>query len=104
MKAAVAVVFACLVMAASAAFIPVLSRTEHRDDSGQFSLSYTSGDGTTFSEQGVLAPTADGKDYVLVKNGAYSYTSPEGIPVAVKYTADTNGFHPESASIPVAPH
>ncbi|XP_069686410.1 endocuticle structural glycoprotein SgAbd-2-like [Periplaneta americana] len=83
--------------------IPVLQRTEVRDDVGQFSLSYLSGDGTTFSEQGALKPTADGSDHVLVKQGSFSFTSPEGNPIKLTYVADEYGFRPEGAHLPVAP-
>lgn len=62
-----------------------------------------SGDGTRVQEQGALKPTPDGKDYVLVKQGQYSYTSKEGVPVQVSYTADENGFVAVSDSIPKVP-
>ncbi|KAJ9591754.1 hypothetical protein L9F63_001690, partial [Diploptera punctata] len=61
---------------------------------------YLSGDGTSVSEQGALKPTADGKDVVLVKQGSYSYTSPEGTPITLKYIADELGFRPEGAHLP----
>ncbi|GLH03052.1 Cuticle protein CP14.6 [Gryllus bimaculatus] len=83
--------------------IPVLQRTDVRDDVGQFSLSYLSGDGTSVSEQGALKPTADHKDHVLVKQGSYQYTSPEGELIKVTYVADEGGFRPEGSHIPVAP-
>ncbi|XP_049767909.1 endocuticle structural glycoprotein ABD-4-like [Schistocerca cancellata] len=83
--------------------VPVLERAEVRDATGQFSLSYLSGDGTHVSEQGALKPTPDGKDFVLVKQGEYQFTSPEGRTIMVKYTADEHGFHPISDAIPVAP-
>ncbi|CAG2053681.1 unnamed protein product [Timema podura] len=86
-----------------AGIIPVLQRTEVRDEAGQFSLSYLSGDGTTLNEQGALKPTADGTDNVLVKQGSFSYTSPEGIPISLTYVADELGFRPEGAHLPVAP-
>jgi hypothetical protein len=68
-----------------------------------FSSSYLSGDGTTFNEQGALKPNADGSDNVLVKQGSFSYTSPEGSPIQVTYVADELGFRPEGAHLPVAP-
>ncbi|XP_047098528.1 endocuticle structural glycoprotein ABD-4-like [Schistocerca piceifrons] len=83
--------------------VPVLERAEVRDATGQFSLSYLSGDGTHVSEQGALKPTPDGKDFVLVKRGEYQFTAPEGKTINVKYTADEHGFHPISDAIPVAP-
>ncbi|TMW53158.1 hypothetical protein DOY81_001776 [Sarcophaga bullata] len=35
--------------------------------------------------------------------GGYQYISPEGQHVSVVYTADENGFHPESELIPTPP-
>jgi hypothetical protein len=65
--------------------------------------SYLSGDGTTVNEQGALKPTADGTDNVLVKQGSFSYTSPEGNPIQLTYVADEFGFRPEGSHLPIAP-
>ncbi|XP_005186332.1 larval cuticle protein 4-like [Musca domestica] len=35
--------------------------------------------------------------------GAYEYLTPEGEHVKVTYTADENGYHPESAWLPTPP-
>ncbi|XP_065361506.1 pupal cuticle protein Edg-78E [Calliphora vicina] len=35
--------------------------------------------------------------------GAYQYVSPEGQKISLVYTADENGFHPQSESIPTPP-
>ncbi|XP_046393118.1 endocuticle structural glycoprotein ABD-5-like [Ischnura elegans] len=83
--------------------IPVLQRDEARDDHGQFSLRYITGDGTTVTEQGKLTPNSDGSDLVLVKEGSYTYTSPEGKTVTIRYVADERGFQPVGDAIPVAP-
>ncbi|KAG8279186.1 hypothetical protein J6590_003994 [Homalodisca vitripennis] len=83
--------------------LPVVERTEIRDVANQFSESYTTHDGQTFVEQGVLKRTADGLDNVLVKQGSYQYISPEGVPIRVDYTADEFGFHPVGTHLPVAP-
>lgn len=42
--------------------------------------------------QGDLVATLDGQDGVIVKRGGYSYISPEGKQVVVRYIADHNGF------------
>ena len=55
------------------------------------------------SETGALKPTLDRTDNVLVKQGSYRYTSPEGNTYQVEYTADENGFHAEGAHFPVSP-
>ncbi|XP_046679427.1 endocuticle structural glycoprotein SgAbd-1-like [Homalodisca vitripennis] len=64
---------------------------------------YQSADGATVQETGFLKPTNDKTDYVLAKQGSFSYTSPEGVPVQVVYTADEYGFHPTGNVLPVGP-
>nr|ABQ18258.1 hypothetical small protein [Lygus lineolaris] len=61
--------------------IEIVHHTDRRDDHGQFASQSIDSLGTHITEQGRLVRTADGKDHVLVKKGAYGYTSPEGVPV-----------------------
>ncbi|XP_014259568.1 endocuticle structural glycoprotein ABD-5-like [Cimex lectularius] len=79
--------------------VPFISRSEVRDDYGQYSLSYRTADGIGVSEQGVLKPNSEGK-YVLVKQGTYTYLSPDGTPVTLNYVADENGFQPSGKHLP----
>ncbi|RZF37339.1 hypothetical protein LSTR_LSTR011088 [Laodelphax striatellus] len=81
--------------------VATLDRHQVFDDFGQFSLTFTTADGTQVTKQGVLKPNADGTDNVLVEYGSYRYKSPEGQDIEVEYTADENGFHPTSKAIPV---
>lgn len=83
--------------------VPILQRTEIHDEVGQFALSYLTGDGQAFAEQGALKPTADGTDNVLVKQGSYSYNGPDGRTYTLSYVADENGFQPTGDHLPVAP-
>ncbi|XP_046393440.1 endocuticle structural glycoprotein SgAbd-4-like [Ischnura elegans] len=83
--------------------IPILQHDEVRDDSGQFTLRYVTGDGTTFQESGKLVPNNEGDGNVLVKEGSYSYTSPEGQLISLRYTSDQSGFVPTGDHLPVAP-
>ncbi|XP_059476400.1 larval cuticle protein 1-like [Neocloeon triangulifer] len=62
---------------------------------GQFSSGFRSADGTAVFMQGDLVPTTDGKDVVIVKRGAYSYITPEGRTINVRYVADHLGFRVE---------
>jgi hypothetical protein len=39
----------------------------------------------------------------LFKSGSYSYTAPDGTPIAVTWTADENGFHAAGAHLPTPP-
>ncbi|CAB3374485.1 Hypothetical predicted protein [Cloeon dipterum] len=59
---------------------------------GRFSSGFRSADGTQVYMEGELVPTTDGKDVVVVKRGAYSYITPEGNTISVRYVADHLGF------------
>ncbi|KAG8236551.1 hypothetical protein J437_LFUL016868 [Ladona fulva] len=94
-------------------FIPILEHDEVRDDAGQFRLRrrhsptrflprYVSGDGTTLTEVGKLIPNDDGTDQVLVKEGSYTFTAPEGKTYTVNYVADKDGFRASGDHIPRA--
>lgn len=59
--------------------------------------SYETGNGINVQETGTLkrATSADKED-VIVSNGAFSYTSPEGQLISVTYVADdVGGFQPQ---------
>lgn len=53
---------------------------------------YTAPDGTVVSESAQIFSTADGWENVVGKHGSYKYTSPEGIPIEVRWIADQRGF------------
>lgn len=94
----------CALAAPQEAFqVPLLQRTEVRDEAGQYALSYLTADGIAFAEQGALKQSPDGTSNVLVVQGSYSYQSPDGKIYKVKYIADENGFRPEGDHFPVAP-
>lgn len=57
-----------------------------------FDYSYELDNGQIFSEQGELRTIGD--QQAVVKSGAYSFVSPDGVVHWVTYTADENGFHP----------
>ncbi|XP_046392287.1 larval cuticle protein 65Ag1-like [Ischnura elegans] len=100
-------VFAC----ANAAFVyrsvPILRFDNSRTDDGH-SLNYLTGDGTSVYETGriknVPGITRSGAGNVAyVKEGSYSFTSPEGQFYKVDYVADENGYRPSGAHLPRAP-
>ncbi|XP_034239083.1 larval cuticle protein 1-like [Thrips palmi] len=89
---------------AAPSYVPILKRTETRDDFNQLALSYLSADGTAVAEHVALKEVQDGEyrgHYVPTRSGSYRYTSPEGRIIMVTYTADETGFHPISEAIPV---
>nr|CAD7433147.1 unnamed protein product [Timema monikensis] len=63
-------------------------------------MSFSDQNGTTVSEQGRLTLTNEGWESVIVKEGFYSYVSPEGIPVSVSYIADEKGFRANGSHLP----
>lgn len=83
--------------------VPLLERTEVRDNAGQYALSYLTGDGIAVAEQGALKPTADGTGSVLVKQGSYAYVGDDGRTYTVHYVADENGYRAYGDHLPVAP-
>lgn len=80
---------------------PSLSKSEIRDDSGQYALSYVTADGIRVSERSYLKPSKEG--YVPVKEGTYEYTSPDGTPVSFGYKADENGYVVKGYPLPLGP-
>lgn len=70
-------------------------------------IRYNTYDGTSVSEQGVLRsaadPTTGAVNNVLVKQGSFEFTSPEGQRFKVDYVADENGFRATGDHLPVAP-
>lgn len=66
---------------------------------------YETGNNIVAEEAGYLKPGGTNEDpkNVLVQEGSYSYTAPDGTPVFVQYTADESGFHAVGEHIPTTP-
>ncbi|KAJ8947815.1 hypothetical protein NQ314_008538 [Rhamnusium bicolor] len=63
--------------------------------------SYETGNGISANERGDLI--GSGPDAGIAAQGAYQYTSPEGVPVSIQYLADQNGFQPSGNVLPTPP-
>lgn len=61
---------------------------------GSYNYEYASSNGLDVAETGV------GSSYA---SGSYSYTSPEGQPIQLTYTADENGYQPQGDHLPTPP-
>lgn len=98
--------------------IAIVSQSSDTKDDGGFSYSFETGNGIKVEESGSIkqgAPGVQGRssagaegeddsnNTILVLQGSYSYTAPDGQQISLKYIADENGFQPEGAHIPTAP-
>lgn len=84
-------------------FVPIVAYSNDISHDGSYAYSYQTGDGITAQESGYLKNPGQ-RDYESqAVQGSYSYTSPEGQPITVTYTADENGFRAEGAHLPVPP-
>ncbi|XP_064093892.1 cuticle protein AMP1A-like [Macrobrachium nipponense] len=79
--------------------VAILRDDRDRDDLGRYSVNVETANGIALQDSG----SPDGPKGAVVASGSFSYTSPEGIPVHVRYVADENGFQPQSDLLPVAP-
>jgi Insect cuticle protein len=83
--------------------VPLLQENFTRDDHGQYSYNFLTGDGVARTEQGSLVPNAEGTANVLVQRGGYRYLLPSGELVEVNYIADENGFRVTGSHLPTPP-
>ncbi|KAH8307101.1 hypothetical protein KR044_004951 [Drosophila immigrans] len=72
----------------------VIEKFLSASDADGYGFQYALSDGTNFSEEGQGGSHA---------HGTFGYISPEGIPISLTYTADENGYHPQSESLPTPP-
>ncbi|KAJ8920791.1 hypothetical protein NQ315_004932 [Exocentrus adspersus] len=86
----------------SAPVIPILRyESDAAPDGSHYQYSYETANGIVAHEVGDLA--APVPDAPLRVSGSYAYTSPEGLPVQITYTADENGFQPSGDVLPTPP-
>ncbi|KAJ2944767.1 hypothetical protein O0L34_g1656 [Tuta absoluta] len=60
-----------------------------------YNFSFQTSDGTSRQEQGSLKQVSEDLQAIEV-SGSYSYVAPDGLTYSVSYTADTDGFKPQS--------
>ncbi|OXA59499.1 larval cuticle protein 65Ag1 isoform X2 [Folsomia candida] len=75
-----------------------VTRSEFENNGDNFNWVSELSDGNTHSQQGTLKQI--GTEQGISLTGSYSYTSPEGQFIEVKYVADENGFQPIGDHIP----
>ncbi|XP_047478664.1 cuticle protein AMP1A-like [Penaeus chinensis] len=95
------VLFACLIAVAFArpdGDAEVLR--DEREDQGDGNFRYTFETSNGILQETVGTPGSEGQSNVV---GSYRFTDPDGNVVEVRYTADEEGFRPESDAIPQPP-
>lgn len=83
--------------------VAILKQAQDISPEGSYSYAYETENGIAASEQGSPQPVGPKGDPAVIAQGQFQYTAPDGTPIAVQYTADENGFHPQGAHLPVAP-
>ncbi|KAI4465712.1 cuticle protein [Holotrichia oblita] len=76
----------------------ILRQSNELSPDGAYQWSYETENGISAQEQG-----RGGEPTGTQAQGNFQYTSPEGIPVAVQYVADENGFQPQGDLLPTPP-
>nr|CAD7568344.1 unnamed protein product [Timema californicum] len=73
--------------------IPIVKQSSNISPEGAYEYSYETGNGIAADETGVLHKAANPEDgSVVVAEGRYSWTAPDGKLYSVTYKADENGF------------
>ncbi|CAD7076721.1 unnamed protein product [Hermetia illucens] len=85
--------------------IAIISQDSNIEPDGSYQYSYETANGIKAQEVGTLkkATSADTQD-VIVAQGSFSYTAPDGTVINLNYAADDeNGFQPQGEHLPTAP-
>ena len=85
--------------------VAIISQDFDQQPDGSYRYSFEADNGIKAEETGTLkkASGPDASD-VIIAQGAYSYTAPDGTVINLNYIADDeNGFKPEGAHLPTPP-
>ncbi|XP_026486353.1 endocuticle structural glycoprotein ABD-4-like [Vanessa tameamea] len=111
MKMKILLILAFVAIAASAPqkpadqVIAILKQEFDQQADGSYVYSYETENGIKADETGSLkkATGPDSSD-VIIAQGSFSYTAPDGTVINLSYVADDeNGFRPEGAHLPTPP-
>ena len=72
----------------------VLAQNQVVNPDGSYSYNLETSNGISAQESGVGGEQA---------SGSFSYTSADGVPVAISYIADENGYQPQGDLLPTPP-
>ncbi|KAJ8979026.1 hypothetical protein NQ317_003129 [Molorchus minor] len=81
--------------------IKILRQSQDISPDGTYQWLYETENGIAAQEQGGLKTI--GNEQGTAAQGSFQYTSPEGIPIALTYVADENGFQPQGSHLPTPP-
>ncbi|XP_017886965.1 larval cuticle protein LCP-17-like [Ceratina calcarata] len=81
----------------------IVKQSQDLSPDGSYSYSYETDNGIYHGATGTRVATNAKNTPVIVTQGQYQYTAPDGTPIQVTYTADQNGFQPQGAHIPQVP-
>ncbi|ODM98267.1 Larval cuticle protein LCP-17 [Orchesella cincta] len=82
----------------------VITRSENENNGdGTFRWVSELSDGTKLEQSGYVKDGPDPENPIQVIQGSYSYVSPDGEQINLKYIADENGFQPEGDHLPTPP-
>ncbi|XP_014209812.2 uncharacterized protein LOC106640327 [Copidosoma floridanum] len=85
--------------------IPILVWNKQQEHDGTYRTNYETGNNIIAEESGYIKTVGEGEDQTeaLVQEGSYSYTSPEGQIITIRYMADETGFHATGDHLPTSP-
>ncbi|KZC11552.1 Endocuticle structural glycoprotein SgAbd-1, partial [Dufourea novaeangliae] len=78
----------------------IIKQSHDLSSDGSYSYSYQTENGIYQAENGTPVVVDPSNPPVVVSQGQYQYTAPDGTPIAVSYVADHNGFQPQGEHIP----
>ncbi|XP_045764387.1 larval cuticle protein LCP-17-like [Maniola jurtina] len=82
--------------------IPILRQESNINPDGSFQYSYETGNSISASASGSLK-NIGAKEPALQIQGEYQYRGDDGIPIALTYVADENGYNAQGSAIPTSP-
>ena len=85
--------------------VAIISQTNDIEPDGAYKWSFEAANGIKAEETGSAKKSNDAENpVVIVAQGSYSYTDPDGNQISLTYTADDEGgFQPQGSHLPTPP-
>lgn len=78
----------------------IVKQSQDISPDGAYAYAYETDNGIYHAESGTPVVADARSAPVVITQGQYQYTAPDGTPISVKYIADQNGFQPQGDHIP----